>query len=77
MVELNHNVVSFNSDTLIKGSHGVLVAVFVTKKGSGSNKIEFRNHMFAVDSSMSFNRYLQAFISPYDKSNFTFLDILY
>jgi len=41
------------------------------------NKIEFRNHMFAVDSSMSFNRYLQAFISPYDKSNFTFLDILY
>ena len=37
MVELNHNVVSFNSDTLIKGSHGVLVAVFVTKKGSGSN----------------------------------------
>ena len=43
MVELNHNVVSFNSDTLIKGSHGVLVAVFVTKKGSGSNKIEFRN----------------------------------
>ena len=43
MVELNHNVVSFNSDTLIKGNHGVLVAVFVTKKGSGSNKIEFRN----------------------------------
>jgi len=38
MVELNHNVVSFNSDTLIKGNHGVLVAVFVTKKGSGSNK---------------------------------------
>jgi len=43
MVELNHNVVSFNSDTLIKGNHGVLVAVFVTKKGSGSNKVEFRN----------------------------------
>jgi len=43
MVELNHNVVSFNSDTLIKGAHGVLVAVYVTKVGSGSNKVEFRN----------------------------------
>jgi len=43
MVELNHNIVSFNSDTLIKGDHGVLVAVFVTKKGTGSNKVEFRN----------------------------------
>ena len=43
MVELNHNVVSFNSDTLIKGDHGVLVAVFVTKKGTGSNKVQFRN----------------------------------
>ena len=43
MVELNHNVVSFNSDTLIKGGHGVVVAVFVTKVGSGSNKVDFRN----------------------------------
>ena len=43
MVELNHNVVSFNSDTLIKGDHGVLVAVFVTKVGTGSNKVQFRN----------------------------------
>ena len=43
MVVLNHNVVSFNSDTLIKGGHGVLVAVFVTKVGTGSNKVEFRN----------------------------------
>ena len=43
MVELNHNVVSFNSDTLIKGDHGVLVAVFVTKAGSGNDKIQFRN----------------------------------
>jgi len=43
MVELNHNVVSFNSDTLIKGGHGVLVAVFVTKVGSGSDKVQFRN----------------------------------
>jgi hypothetical protein len=43
MVELNHAVVSFNSNTLIKGGHGVLVAVFVTKVGSGSDKVEFRN----------------------------------
>ena len=43
MVELNHNAVSFNSDTLVKGGHGVIVAVFVTKVGSGSNKVEFRN----------------------------------
>ena len=43
MVELNHNVVSFNSDTLVKGGHGVVVAVFVTKVGSGSNKVDFRN----------------------------------
>ena len=34
MVELNHNVVSFNSDTIIKGDHGVLVGVFVTKAGT-------------------------------------------
>ena len=43
MVELNHDVVSFNSDTLIKGSHGVLVNVYVSKVGSGSNKVQFRN----------------------------------
>ena len=43
MVELNHAVVSFNSNTLIKGDHGVLVGVFVTKVGSGSDKVEFRN----------------------------------
>ena len=49
MVELNHNVVSFNSDTIVKGGHGVIVAVFVTKVGSGSNKIEFRNGTTASD----------------------------
>jgi len=43
MVEDNHNIVSFNSDTLIKGDHGVLVAVYITKVGTGSNKVEFRN----------------------------------
>ena len=49
MVELNHNVVSFNSDTIVKGGHGVVVAVFVTKVGSGSNKVEFRNGTTASD----------------------------
>ena len=34
MVEDNHNIVSFNSDTLIKGDHGVLVAVYVSKVGT-------------------------------------------
>ena len=49
MVELNHNVVSFNSDTVIKGGHGVVVGVFVTKVGTGSNKVEFRNGTSASD----------------------------
>jgi len=49
MVELNHNVVSFNSDTIIKGGHGVVVGVFVTKVGTGSNKVEFRNGTTASD----------------------------
>ena len=43
MVELNHNVVSFNSDTLIKGAHGVIVNVYVSKTGSGSDKVVFKN----------------------------------
>ena len=43
MVELNHNVVSFNSDTLIKGAHGVIVCVYVSKVGSGSDKVVFKN----------------------------------
>ena len=43
MVELNHNVVSFNSDTLIKGAHGVIVNVYVSKTGSGSDKVIFKN----------------------------------
>ena len=31
MVELNHNVVSFNSDTIVKGGHGVIVGSFCHK----------------------------------------------
>ena len=49
MVELNHNVVSFTSDTIVKGGHGVVVGVFVTKVGSGSNKVQFRNGTTASD----------------------------
>ena len=43
MVEYNHDVKSFNSDTLIKGNHGVIVNVYVSKVGSGSDKVIFKN----------------------------------
>ena len=43
MTELNHNVVNINSDTLIKGAHGVIVAVKVMKAGASGAKIELRN----------------------------------
>jgi len=43
MVELNHDAVSFNSDTIIKGDHGVIVAVFCTKKGGSGAKCVLKN----------------------------------
>jgi hypothetical protein len=43
MVELNHNVANVNADATIKGGHGVVVAVKVTKKGSSGSKIQLRN----------------------------------
>jgi hypothetical protein len=43
MVELNHNVTSINADGVIKGGHGVVVAVYVTKKGSSGAKIILKN----------------------------------
>ena len=43
MVELNHNVVSFNADTTIKGDHGVVVNVYVSKTGSSGSKCVFKN----------------------------------
>ena len=43
MVELNHNAVSFNTDLAIKASHGVVVAVHVTKAGSSGAKIILKN----------------------------------
>ena len=54
MVELNHNVVSFNADTLIKGDHGVIVAVFCTKKGSSGAKCQFRNGVDASATPIEF-----------------------
>ena len=54
MVELNHNVVSFNADTLIKGDHGVIVAVFCTKKGGSGAKCQFRNGVDATATPIEF-----------------------
>ena len=54
MVEYNHNIVSFNSDTAVKGAHGVVVAVFCTKKGSSGAKCEFRNGVNASATPIEF-----------------------
>jgi hypothetical protein len=43
MVELNHNVVNVNADVLVKGGHGVIVAVHVSKKGSSGAKCILKN----------------------------------
>ena len=43
MVELNHDVASINSDTAVKGSHGVVVAVHVTKAGGSGAKVILKN----------------------------------
>ena len=43
MVELNHDAVSFNSDTIVKGDHGVIVAIFCTKKGGSGAKCVLKN----------------------------------
>ena len=43
MVELNHNVANVNADGVVKGGHGVIVGVKVTKAGSSGSKIELKN----------------------------------
>ena len=43
MVEYNHAVKSFNADTLIKGAHGVIVNVYVSKTGTSGSKCIFKN----------------------------------
>ena len=42
----NHNVVSFNSNTLAKGTHGVIVAIYCTKEHAGA-KLEVINGLTA------------------------------
>ena len=43
----NHNVVSFNANTLAKGTHGVIVAIYCTKEHSGA-KLEVINGLTAA-----------------------------
>mgnify|MGYP003666557288 CR=1 FL=1 len=43
----NHNVVSFNSSILAKGGHGVIVAIYCTKKGTTGAKLEVVNGITA------------------------------
>ena len=43
----NHNVVSFKGNTLAKGTHGVIVAIYCTKKGTTGAKLEVVNGITA------------------------------
>mgnify|MGYP005632573727 CR=1 FL=1 len=43
MVEMNHNAITVSADTTIKGAHGVVVAVHVTKAGASGDKLVLRN----------------------------------
>lgn len=43
----NHNVVSFNANTLAKGTHGVIVAIYCTKEAAGA-KLEVINGLSAA-----------------------------
>ena len=43
----NHNVVSFNANTLLKGGHGVIVAIYCTKSGGVGAKLEIINGIVA------------------------------
>jgi len=43
MVELNHNVITLNSDTLVKGTHGVVVSVHVSKVGGTGDNLILKN----------------------------------
>jgi|TARA_B110000977_G_C11060181_1_gene485636 hypothetical protein len=43
----NHNVVSFNTNTLLKGGHGVIVAIYCTKEDAGA-KLEVINGITAA-----------------------------
>ena len=43
----NHNVVSFKGNTLAKGTHGVIVAIYCTKEDAGA-KLEVINGITAA-----------------------------
>ena len=43
MVEYNHNVTTVNADGVIKGGHGVIVSIHVSKKGSSGAKLQLKN----------------------------------
>ncbi len=66
----NHNVKSFNSNTMLKGSHGVIVAVYCTKEHSGaklevingttaSGDVEFEIYGSSTQSVFNINRRLE------------------
>ena len=66
----NHNVVSFNSNTLLKGGHGVIVAIYCTKEAAGAKleiingttaggAVEFEVYGSSIQSVFNINRRLE------------------
>jgi len=43
MVEFNHAVADITTSAIIKGGHGVIVSVHVTKAGASGDKVIFKN----------------------------------
>tara|TARA_R110000744_G_scaffold29653_1_gene70598 strand:+ start:249 stop:515 length:267 start_codon:yes stop_codon:yes gene_type:complete len=66
----NHNVVSFNANTLAKGTHGVIVAIYCTKEAAGAKlevingttsagAVEFTVYGASIQSVFNINRRLE------------------
>jgi hypothetical protein len=66
----NHNVVSFNTNTLLKGGHGVIVAIYCTKEAAGAKlevingitsagTVEFEVYGASIQSVFNINRRLE------------------
>jgi len=66
----NHNVVSFNANTLAKGTHGVIVAIYCTKEAAGAKlevinglnaggTVEFEVYGSSIQSVFNINRRLE------------------
>ena len=66
----NHNVVSFNTNTLAKGTHGVIVAIYCTKEAAGAKlevinglnaggTVEFEVYGSSIQSVFNINRRLE------------------